>query len=58
MLQTASQASYHAAMNDDVWKIFMSCSEDGFLDRLCSLTESLGEYEGNGPAPTASASAL
>ena len=50
MLQTASQASFHANMNDDAWDIFMSCDEEGFLDRLCTLTENFGEYEGNGRA--------
>lgn len=50
MIQTASQASYHVTMNDNVWKVYKSCYEDGFLDRLCTLTEMYDEYEGNGQA--------
>ena len=50
MIQTASQASYHARLDDNAWKIFKSCYEDGFLDRLCALTEMYDEYDGNGQA--------
>jgi NAD(P)-dependent dehydrogenase (short-subunit alcohol dehydrogenase family) len=50
MIQTASQASYHVHMDDHAWKVYMSCYEDGFLDRLCTLTEMYDEYDGNGQA--------
>ncbi len=50
MIQTASQASYHVQMDDQIMKIFKSCYDNGFLDRLKTLTEDFGEYDGNGQA--------
>ena len=50
MIQTASQASYHVIMDGNVWIVYKSCYEDGFLDRLCTLTEMYDGYDGNGQA--------
>jgi|GEM_PF-524466 len=55
MIQTASQASYHTNPDENMMDVFKSCYEDGFLDRMCSLTvylidEPEDEAEANGQA--------
>lgn len=51
MVQTASQAFRHAELTDRLLSVFMSCYQDGFLDRLTELTEIFDDEDsGNGQA--------
>ena len=51
MVQTASQSSDFAPLTPELMEIFKSCYEEGFLDRLCTLTAGYeNEIEASGQA--------